>query len=53
MTVLTFRDISKFSGVNTANVARISLDLIEYLMNSLLSASHLVNYVSDDIRFDL
>ena len=35
------------------NKARIFLGLIEYEPNSLLGASHLVDYISDHIRFDL
>ena len=35
------------------NKANIFLGLIEYELNSLLSASHLVDYMSVHIRFDL
>ena len=40
-----------FSG--RYNEANIFLGLIEYELNSLLGASHLVDYVSVHIRFDL
>ena len=35
------------------NNANIFLDLVEYELNSLLGASHLVDYLSVHIRFDL
>ena len=35
------------------NIANIFLGLKEYELNSLLSASHLVDYISVHIRFDL
>ena len=35
------------------NEANIFLGLIEYELNSLLSASHLADYISVHIRFDL
>ena len=35
------------------NKANIFLGLIEYELNSLLGASHLVDYISVHIRFDL
>ena len=35
------------------NKADVFLDLIEYDLNSLLVASHLVDYISVHIRFDL
>ena len=35
------------------NKANIFLGLIEYELNSLLSSSHLVDYISVHIRFDL
>ena len=35
------------------NNTNIFLDLIEYELNSLLSASHFVNYMLVHIRFDL
>ena len=35
------------------NKANIFLSLIEYELNSLLGASHLVDYISVHIRFDL
>ena len=40
-----------FSGLY--NKANIFLGFIEYELNSLLGASHLVDYVSVHIRFDL
>ena len=36
-----------------SNKANIFLGLIEYELNSLLGASHLIDYISVDIRFDL
>ena len=36
-----------------SNKANIFLGLIEYELNSLLGASHLVDYISVHIRFDL
>ena len=36
-----------------SNKANIFLGLIEYELNSLLGASHLVDYISIHIRFDL
>ena len=36
-----------------SNKANIFLDLIEYELNSLLGALHLVDYMSVHIRFDL
>ena len=38
------------SGYNKANIF---LGLIEYELNSLLGASHFVDYISVHIRFDL
>ena len=38
---------------STNNKANIFLGLIEYELNSLLGASHLVDYISIHIRFDL
>ena len=43
----------KLSLVESYNKANIFLGLIEYELNSLLGASHLVNYISVHIRFDL
>ena len=43
----------KLSLVESYNKANIFLGLIEYELNSLLGASHLVDYVSVHIRFDL
>ena len=40
-----------FSGA--CNKANIFLGLIEYELNSLLGVSHLVDYISVHIRFDL
>ena len=40
------------SLAESSNKANIFLGLIEYQLNSLLGASHLVDYISD-IRFDL
>ena len=37
----------------SSNKANIFLGLIEYELNSLLGASHLVDYISVHIRFDL
>ena len=36
-----------------SNKANIFLSLIEYELNSLLGASHLIDYISVHIRFDL
>ena len=41
------------SSSGPSNKASIFLGLIEYELNSLLGASHLVDYISVDIRFDL
>ena len=41
------------SLVESYNKANIFLGLIEYELNSLLGASHLVDYISVHIRFDL
>ena len=41
------------SSSRPSNKANIFLGLIEYELNSLLGASHLVDYVSVHIRFDL
>ena len=41
------------SFVESYSKANIFLGLIEYELNSLLSASHLVDYMSVHIRFDL
>ena len=41
------------SLVESFNKANIFLGLIEYGLNSLLGASHLVDYISAHIRFDL
>ena len=41
------------SSSRPSNKANIFLGLIEYELNSLLSASHLVDYISVHIRFDL
>ena len=41
------------SLVQSYNKASIFLGLIEYELNSLLGASHLVDYISVHIRFDL
>ena len=41
------------SLVESSNKANIFLGLIEYELNSLLGASHLVDYISAHIRFDL
>ena len=43
----------KLSLVESSNKANIFLGLIEYELNSLLGASHLVDYISVHIRFDL
>ena len=46
--------VCNFCFSNSAyNKANIFLGLIEYELNSLLSASHLVDYISVHIRFDL
>ena len=39
--------------VESYNKANIFLGLIKYELNSLLGASHLVDYISVHIRFDL
>ena len=44
------RKLSLFESYNKANIV---LSLIEYELNSLLSASHLVDYISVHIRFNL
>ena len=41
------------SSSGPSNKANIFLGLIEYELNSLLGASHLVDYISVHIRFDL
>ena len=41
------------SLVESYNKANIFLGLIEYELNSLLGASHVVDYISVHIRFDL
>ena len=41
------------SSSGPCNNASIFLSLIEYELNILLSASHLVDYISVHIRFDL
>ena len=41
------------SLVESYNKANIFLGLIEYELNSLFGASHLVDYISVHIRFDL
>ena len=43
----------KLSLAESYNKANIILGLIEYDLNSLLSASHLVDYTSVHIQFDL
>ena len=43
----------KLSLAESCNKANIFLGLIEYELNSLLGTSHLVNYISVHIRFDL
>ena len=43
----------KLSLVESSNKANIFLVLIEYELNSLLGASHLVDCISVHIRFDL
>ena len=46
--------VCNFCFSNSAyNKANIFLGLIEYELNSLLGASHLVDYISIHIRFDL
>ena len=46
--------VSNFCFSNSVyNKANIFLGLIEYELNSLLGASHLVDYISVHIRFDL
>ena len=46
--------VCNFCFSNSAyNKANIFLGLIEYELNSLLGASHLVDYISVHIRFDL
>ena len=42
-----------FFSNSVYNKANIFLGLIEYELNSLLGASHLVDYISVHIRFDL
>ena len=41
------------SSSRASNKANIFLGLIEYELNSLLGASHLVDYISVHIRLDL
>ena len=41
------------SSSGPLNKANIFLGLIEYELNSLLGASHVVDYISVHIRFDL
>ena len=41
------------SSSRPSNKANIFLGLIEYELNSLLGASHLVDHISVHIRFDL
>ena len=41
------------SSSRASNKANIFLGLIEYELNSLLGASHLIDYISVHIRFDL
>ena len=41
------------SSSGAYNKANIFLGLIEYELNSILGASHLVDYISVHIRFDL
>ena len=41
------------SLVESFNKASIFIGLIEYELNSLLGASHLVDYISAHVRFDL
>ena len=41
------------SSSRPSNKANIFLGLIEYKLNSLLGASHFVDYISVHIRFDL
>ena len=41
------------SLVESYNKANIFLGLVEYELNGLLGASHLVDYISVHIRFDL
>ena len=41
------------SFVESCNKTNIFLVLIEYELNSLVGASHLIDYVSVHIRFDL
>ena len=43
----------KLSLVESYNKANIFLGLIEYELNSLLGASHLLDYISVHIQFDL
>ena len=43
----------KLSWAESYDKANIFLGLIEYELNSLLGASHLVDYISVHIRFDL
>ena len=46
-------ELRKFSLAELYNKANIFLVLIEYELNSLLGASHLVHYISVHIQFDL
>ena len=41
------------SFVESSNKTNIFLGLIEYELNSLLGASHLIDYISVHIRFNL
>ena len=41
------------SSSGPCNKANIFLDLIEYELNGLLGASHLVDHISVHVRFDL
>ena len=49
----THADECLLASFGPCNKANIFLRLIEYELNSLLSASHLVDYISVHIRFDL
>ena len=51
--IITFYVEEKLSLVQSYNKANIFLGLIQYELNSLLGASHLVDYISVHIRFDL
>ena len=56
--VQTFTDTLRHMPMNVSsseayNEANIFLRLIEYELNSLLGASHLVDYIPVHIRFDL